>query len=83
MMRKTLRPFLSVLLLLLAVTGVSVASSGIAVTLVDFRLTTTQNVNLGYTLTISAQVKNTDTTNAFFGYLNFGLLNKAVLPNSY
>ncbi len=82
-MRKTIHQLFAVLLLLVATNHVSVASSGIAVTLVDFRLNTTQNVNLGYTLTISAQVKNTDTLNSFAGVLNFGLRNNSDTLSSF
>lgn len=74
-MRKTTQQYLAFLLLVVALLRTSVASAeGIAVTLVDFQLSTTQNVNLGYTLTISAQVTNTDTV-AFNGFLDFGLHN--------
>jgi hypothetical protein len=75
MMQKTLRLIFSILLISVACTWVSVASQGIAVTFIDYRLDSTQNVNLGYTLTISAEVRNTDTAQSFSGFLDFGLRN--------
>ncbi len=75
-MRKTIHLFFAVLLLIVAGSQFSVARSGIAVTLLDYRLDTTQNINLGYTLTISAEVANTDTA-SFAGILDFGLRNNS------
>ncbi len=49
------------------------ASSGIAVRLLGYTIDSTLNVNLGYTLTISTEVTNTDSTNGFSGQLDFGL----------
>lgn len=81
-MRKTLHLFFAVLLLIVAGSQLSVARSGIAVTLLDYRLDTTQNISLGYTLTISAEVKNTDTV-LFAGNLDFGLRNNSDTLSSF
>jgi hypothetical protein len=71
------------LFLYVAAVQVSMAQSGIGVTFLDYRLDSTQNVDLGYTLTISAVVRNTDTTQSFSGFLDFGLRNRdTVLSNS-
>ena len=74
-MHKTLRNLSLFVLLSVANCAISVASAGIAVTFIDYRFDSTQNVNLGYTLTISAQVRNTDTVQSFSGFLDFGLHN--------
>lgn len=74
MLNNALHRFSLVLLLLVACVSIQVANAGISVTFLDYRLSATQNVNLGYTLTISAEVKNNDST-AFSGFLDFGLRN--------
>ncbi len=61
------------LLLSIGCTQQVAASSGIAVTLLGYTIDSTLNVNLGYTLTISTQVTNTDSANSFTGQLDFGL----------
>ena len=73
MKQNILRTFLAAVLLSVASVQHSVASSGIAVTLLGYTIDSTLNVNLGYTLTISAIVKNTDGVNSFSGPLDFGL----------
>jgi hypothetical protein len=75
MMQKTLRPLFILLLLSVVSIRLSVAYGGIAVTFVDYHLDSTQNVSLGYTLTINAQVRNTDSAHFFSGVLDFGLRN--------
>jgi hypothetical protein len=75
MMQKTLRHLSLTILLSVVISGFAVASPGIAVTFLDYHLDSTQNVNLGYTLTINAEVRNTDSTQAFSGTLDFGLHN--------
>lgn len=61
------------LLLSIGCTQQVAASTGIAVTLLGYTIDSTLNVNLGYTLTISTQVTNTDSANSFTGQLDFGL----------
>ena len=75
-MRKILHHSVTILLLLVALNQCSVASSGIAVTLVGFTIDTV-SVDLGYTLTLTAKVKNTDLQQFFSGNLDFGLHNNA------
>src|ERR1700722_9395046 len=50
------------------------ADKGIGVVLLDYTLDTTNQVDLGYTITIYAQVTNYDTV-PFSGSINFGLHN--------
>lgn len=73
MKQKINHTLLAVIFLILAFAQQSLAASGIAVTLLGYTIDSTLNVNLGYTLTISTQVTNTDSTNSFSGQLDFGL----------
>lgn len=73
MKQKLHHTLFALLLLSIACTPQVVASTGIAVTLLGYNVDSTLNVNLGYTLTISTQVTNTDSANSFTGQLDFGL----------
>ncbi|MFN8323390.1 MAG: T9SS type A sorting domain-containing protein [Chitinophagales bacterium] len=75
-MKKKILPYvLAVLLVCCGAAFSKVSASGIAVKLLSYQLDSTLNVNLGYTLTISAEVQNIDTQQSFSGLLDFGLRN--------
>jgi hypothetical protein len=79
----TFRIFLLSLLLVPACLVIKAADNGLGVTLINYTLdTVNNNVNLGYTITINAEVTNLDST-PFNGFINFGLHNNMqVLSNS-
>ena len=74
-MKKKLLQFIFTTTLVIVFISPILASEGLSVTLLGFEIDSTLNVNLGYKLTISAEVKNTDSTQAFIGNLDFGLRN--------
>lgn len=73
MKQKIHHTLFAAILLTIAFAQQSFATSGISVTLLGYTVDSTLNVNLGYTLTISTQVTNTDSANSFSGQLDFGL----------
>ncbi len=75
MMQKLLIRFLACLLIIVGTAGSSVASSGIAVTVLGFTMDTV-DVHIGYRLTVNAQVRNTDSV-LFSDVLDFGLRNSS------
>jgi hypothetical protein len=79
----TFRIFLLTLLLLPASLATRAANNGLGVTLINYTLDTVNNdVNLGYTITINAEVTNFDSL-PFNGIINFGLHNNtAILSNN-
>lgn len=81
--RQTLGIILFTLFTLSASKVIQAADNGVGVTLINYTLdTTTNDVNLGYTITINASVTNYDST-PFRGVLNFGLHNNILeLSNS-
>lgn len=81
--RYPIRIFLFILLLLPAGLITTAANTGLGVTLINYTLDTVNNdVNLGYTITINAEVTNFDSV-PFNGFINFGLHNNTqVLTNS-
>lgn len=84
MKRNIPRTLIALLFITVASVQHSVASAGIAVTLLGYTIDSTVNVYLGYTLTISTNVKNTDSANNFTGTLDFGLRNTStVLSNAF
>ena len=73
--RKQLIPAVASLCLIFGTRSGLYASDGkIGVTVVNYTLDTTHNVNLGYTITINADVTNYDTS-TFTGSITFGLRN--------
>ena len=81
--RQTLKLLLPLFIILTASFTMRAANNGVGVTLVNYTLDTANNqVNLGYTITINAQVTNFDST-SFNGIINFGLHNdQQVLSNT-
>ena len=76
MMRKTLLTIIGCWLLAGSCIYKANAQEGIAVRLLNYTLQNQQgNIPLGYTITISAEVQNTDSANSFGGTLDFGLRN--------
>lgn len=76
MMRKTLLAIFGCWLLINGCINHGNAQAGIAVRLLNYTLQNQQgNVPLGYTITISAEVQNTDSANSFGGTVDFGLRN--------
>jgi hypothetical protein len=75
MMHKTLRHLALLLLLCMVVNSSSFAAPGISVRFIDARLDSVQHVSFGYTITVCAEVRNTDTLQSFSGFLDFGLHN--------
>ncbi len=55
--------------------NLSQATNGIAVRLLGYTIDSTLNVSIGYKLTISAEVTNTDSQQVFFDRLDFGMRN--------
>lgn len=72
-MKKTL-PILIVALCCAVFCNRTIAANGIAVRLLGYTIDSTLNVNIGYKLTISAEVTNTDTA-LFSATLDFGVRN--------
>ena len=70
----TIKIFFCYLFFLLVALPTRAAEQGVGVTLISFTLDTSHQVNLGYTITINAQVTNFDTV-PFNGFINFGLHN--------
>ncbi len=81
--KDTLRIFLLSLALLPASLSLKAAENGVGVTLINYTLDTVNNdVALGYTITINAEVTNFDSV-PFNGFINFGLHNdQQVLSNA-
>jgi hypothetical protein len=78
----TFKIFLCSFLLLAAGVTLNAADNGIGVTLVSYTLDTVNQVDLGYNLTIYAEVTNYDSL-PFNGLINFGLHNNEdTLSNS-
>jgi hypothetical protein len=77
-MKKLLLPRIAFLILAVGACGTLVAqASGLALTLVNYTIQNDSGkVNLGYTITINAQITNDDTTQ-FVGQLDFGLRNNS------
>ena len=73
-MKKALHFFVASLCCLL-ISSQTQAANGIAVRLLGYTIDSTLNVSIGYTLTISAEVTNTDTQQVFFDRLDFGMRN--------
>lgn len=77
-MKKLLLPRLAFLIVTVVTCAPLVAqTNGLALTLVNYTVQNDSSVNLGYTITINAQITNTDTANSFAGVLDFGLRNSA------
>jgi hypothetical protein len=77
-MKKLLLPRLAFLIVTVVTCVPLVAqTNGLALTLINYTVQNDSNVNLGYTITINAQITNTDTANSFTGVLDFGLRNSA------
>lgn len=73
-MKKTLHFFVALLCCFLCGKQTQ-AANGIAVRLLGYTIDSTLNVSIGYTLTISAEVTNTDSQQVFFDRLDFGMRN--------
>jgi hypothetical protein len=77
MIRNLLPRIIFSLLLTVAIPFGSVAQSGLALTLINYTVQNdTGKVNLGYTITINAELTNTDSQD-FSGQLDFGLRNNS------
>ncbi len=81
--KQTLKIVFFLLLLLPAALATNAAGNGLGVTLVNYTLDTVNNdVSLGYTITINAEVTNFDSL-PFMGVINFGLHNNTeILSNT-
>ena len=78
----TIKIFFVYLCLLFAALPCWAAQQGVGVSLISFTLDTSHQVNIGYTITINAQVTNFDSV-PFNGFINFGLHNdQQVLSNT-